>query len=98
MTRGRIGPAQWSALVPMALSLAALCAFAIALVVPQPAREPDEGTGAHLWQLLMAAQLPIAGVFALTWLPRAPRSGWVLLAVQAVAIFTNLALVRSLNL
>jgi len=98
MNRGRIGPAQWSALVPMALSLAALATFVAFLAIGRPAREPDEGTGAHLWQLLMAAQLPIAGVFALTWLPRAPRSGWVLLAVQAVAIFTNLALVRSLNL
>jgi hypothetical protein len=89
---------QWTALVPYCLSLAALATFAVALIVLHPAREPDEGTGAHLWQLLMAAQLPIAAFFAVTWLPRAPRLALWLLALQGVAIYANLVVVRWLSL
>ncbi len=98
MSRGRIGAAQWSAFVPLALSLAALWAFAIALLVLHPAREPDEGAGAHLWQLRMAAQLPVAAFFAMTWIPSGSRTAWWLLALQGIAIFANLVVVRWLNL
>ena len=90
--------ARRSALVLMALSVTALVAFVAVLVVGHPAREPDEGTGAHLWQLLMAAQLPLAAFFGITWLPVAPRAAGVIFAVQVVAVFANLAAVRSLNL
>ncbi len=82
----------------MALSLAALATFVAFLAIGQPAREPDEGTGAHLWQLLMAGQLPLAVFFGITWLPVAPRIAGVVLAIQALAIFANLAMVRALNL
>jgi hypothetical protein len=61
-------------------------------------READEGTAAHLWQLLMAAQLPLGAFFAITWLPRAPRWAWLGLAVQVVVVVANLAIVRYLNL
>ena len=37
------------------------------------AREADEGTAGHIWQLLMAGQLPIIVFFAFTRLPEAPR-------------------------
>jgi len=37
------------------------------------AREADEGTAAHLFHLLMVAQVPIVAVFAIRWLPRIPR-------------------------
>jgi hypothetical protein len=33
--------------------------------------EADEGTLAHLWQLL-AGQIPVLAFFAIKWLPRAP--------------------------
>ena len=82
----------------MALSVAALAAFVAILVIGHPAREPDEGTGAHLWQLLMAAQLPLAAFFGITWLPVAPRAAGTVFAVQALAISANLAVVRALNL
>ena len=82
----------------MALSIATLAAFVAILVIGHPAREPDEGTGAHLWQLTMAAQLPLAAFFGFTWLPVAPRAAGAVFALQALAIFANLAVVRSLNL
>jgi hypothetical protein len=86
-----------AALALMVLSLAVLAAFVILLVALHPAREPDEGTGAHLWQLLMAAQLPVGAFFAIAWLPSAPRASW-LLGLQIVGILANLASVRWLGL
>ena len=82
----------------MAISLATLMAFVAILVIGHPAREPDEGTAAHLWQLLMAAQLPLAAFFGITWLPVAPRAAALGFAFQAAAIVANLAVVHSLNL
>ncbi len=52
--------------------------------------QADEGTAAHLFQLLMPAQVPIVAYFAIMWLPRAPRQALVVLALQtgvALAIF-----------
>jgi hypothetical protein len=76
---------QPSALIPMGMSLAGL-----ALVLIHAARfgvvhEADEGTSAHLFQLLMVAQLPIVAFFALKWLPRAPKQTLLVLALQAAA-------------
>ena len=82
----------------MALSVAALAAFMAILVIGHPAREPDEGTAAHLWQLLMAAQLPLAAFFGVTWLPVAPRAAGIVFALQAAAVVANLAVVHALNL
>ncbi|MGE5838151.1 MAG: hypothetical protein ACM4AI_27000 [Acidobacteriota bacterium] len=49
------------------------------------ARQADEGTAAHLWQLLMAGQVPIIAFFALRWLPAEPRKALPVVALQVVA-------------
>lgn len=69
---------------------------ALALVLVHAARfgvvhETDEGTSAHLFQILMAAQVPIVAFFALKWLPRAPRPALVVLALQAGAALAAFA-------
>ena len=74
-----------SALIPLAMSLAALSLVLGHTALYGTAREPDEGTAAHLWQLLMAGQLPIIAFFAITWLPRAPRQALLVLALQVFA-------------
>ena len=74
-----------SALIPLAMSLAALGLVLGHTAVYGTAREPDEGAAAHLWQLLMAGQIPIILFFAITWLPRNPRQALVVLGLQAVA-------------
>ena len=48
-------------------------------------RGADEGPGARVFQLLMAAQAPIVAFFAIKWLPRAPRQALPVLALQAGA-------------
>jgi hypothetical protein len=74
-----------SALIPLAMSLAALSLVLGHIAISGPAREADEGTAAHLWQLLMAGQLPVIAFFAIKWLPREPRQALLILVLQAVA-------------
>jgi hypothetical protein len=76
---------QPSAFVPLAMSLAALALVIGHIAISGVAREADEGTSAHLWQLLMAGQIPIIALFAIKWLPRRPREALLVLAMQAAA-------------
>ena len=55
-----------SALIPLAMSFAALSLVLGHIAFVGVAREADEGTGAHLWQLLMAGQIPVIAFFAIT--------------------------------
>ena len=71
-----------TALIPVAMSLTALAIVIGYAVIFGVARQADEGTAAHLWQLLMAGQVPVIAVFAVKWLPREPRRTILVLAVQ----------------
>ena len=74
-----------SAFLPVAMSTAALAIVLGYAAMFGVARQADEGAAAHLWQLLMAAQLPVVLFFAVRWLPAAPRQALVVLAVQIAA-------------
>jgi hypothetical protein len=74
---------QPSALIPLAMSLCAFVVVIAHLATTGVAREADEGNAAHLWQLLMAGQLPVIGFFAIRWLPRRPRQALLVLVLQA---------------
>ncbi|HEY2800259.1 MAG TPA: hypothetical protein VGI85_06675 [Chthoniobacterales bacterium] len=87
-----------SAFLPLAMSLAALALVLTHIIFFGVAREADEGTVAHLWQLLMAGQVPVVGFFAFKWLPRAPRPGLTIMALQVVAILAAMAPVYVFNL
>jgi hypothetical protein len=95
---------QPSAFLPLAMSLAAigvLCGAAIYGILHGAhgiIRQPDEGTAAHLWQLLMAGQLPVLLFFAIKWLPRAPKQTLYVLALQAGAALASMAPVFLLGL
>jgi hypothetical protein len=81
-----------SAFVPVVMSLAALAVVFIHIALHGTARQADEGLAAHhLWQLLMATQVPIIGFFAIRWLPQNPRYALAILALQAVAALAALA-------
>ena len=73
---------QPAAFAPLLMSASALALVIGQIVFVGTARQPDEGTAAHLWQLLMAAQLPVIAIFAAVSLPRAPRPTVAVLAVQ----------------
>jgi hypothetical protein len=77
---------QPSAFIPVVMSLAALATVVIHVAMFGTARQADEGTAAHLWQLLMALQLPVIAAFAVKWLPLAPRQALLVLGVQLTAM------------
>lgn len=89
---------QPAAFVPVAMSLTALTIVIIHISIYGVTHEPDEGTAAHLWQLLMAGQLPVLLYFAIKYLPRAPRQTLYVLALQAGAALASMAPVFFLNL
>lgn len=87
-----------SAIFPLAMSLAALALVIVHVSLYGAAPQTDEGAAAHVWQLLMAGQLPLLAFFAVKWLPRAPRPAAGVLALQVMAAISSLATVRLLNL
>jgi hypothetical protein len=76
---------QPSAYVPVIMSLAGLTLVLVHAARYGVVHEADEGTSAHLFQILMVAQLPVIAFFAFKWLPRAPGSALKVLALQAAA-------------
>lgn len=89
---------QPSAFLPLAMSLTALTIVIVHVAIYGVTHEADEGTPAHLWQLLMAGQMPVLGFFAMKWLPRAPRQTLYVLALQTGAALASIAPVLYLNL
>jgi hypothetical protein len=87
-----------SAFLPVAMSLTALALLLGDIAIFGVVHETDEGAVAHLWQLLMAGQAPLVAVFAIKWLPRAPRQTLHVLALQAGAALASMAPVFFLNL
>lgn len=74
-----------SAIIPVAMSLAALATVLVYIATFGVARQADEGTAAHIWQLLMIGQVPVVVFFAIKWLPAAPRQALTVLALQVGA-------------
>jgi hypothetical protein len=86
-----------SAFVPVGMSLAALTTVLIYIALYGTARQADEGSAAHLWQLMMAAQVPIILFFAIRWLPRNPKYALIILTLQGTAVLGALAPVYLLH-
>ena len=89
-----------SAFLPVAMSVAALALALghIAIVGAGAAHQVDEGATAHIFQLLIAGQVPLMAFFAIKWLPHAPRFSLLVLALQALAVIAALAPVYFFNL
>lgn len=76
---------QPSAWIPLVMSRVALALFLGYVAIFGIVHNQDEGTPAHLFQLIMVAQMPVAGYFAIKWLPKRPKQSLIVLALQAVA-------------
>ena len=74
-----------SAYLPLIMSAAGLTLVLVHAARYGIVHEADEGTSAHLFQILMVAQVPIVAFFAITWLPQSPKPALLVLALQAVA-------------
>jgi hypothetical protein len=84
---------QPSAYLPLAMSLAALTLVLSHAAIFGIVHEADEGTAAHVWQILMATQLPILAYFIFKWLPRQPKESLQILALLAGTWLANMAAV-----
>ena len=84
--------------LPLAMSLLALALIFLGPRVFGDLHSADEGPTAHLWQILIAGQLPISTFLLVKWLRRAARPTLQVLALQSAALFANLAVVFSLGL
>jgi hypothetical protein len=73
------------------MSLVALGLVLGQLALVGTARQADEGAAAHLWQLLIAVQLPIIAFFALRSLPRQPKHALLVLTLQIMAVLAACA-------
>lgn len=89
---------QPSAFLPLAMSLTALAMVLGDIAMFGVVHQADEGAVAHLWQILMAGQIPVLAFFAIKWLPRAPRQTLYVLALQAGAVLASMAPVFFLHL
>src|SRR5512143_3141168 len=80
-----------SAFLPLIMSFGALATVLVHLALHGPAPQPDEGAAAHIWQLLMAGQVPVVLFFAIRWVPRSPRQAVPTLALHAGAALAAMA-------
>ena len=87
-----------SGFLPIAMSLAAIAVVLVHLARFGVTREADEGTSAHIWQLLMAGQAPIVAFFIIRWLPQVPRPTLVVLALQTILALAAMAPIYLLHL
>lgn len=74
-----------SAIAPIVMSLLALLLIVVHVARYGLSQDADEGTSAHLFQLLMVCQVPIVSFFAFRWLPESPTHARIVLALQLSA-------------
>jgi hypothetical protein len=82
-----------SACVPLGMSLMALTVIAVGPLLFGDLHAKDEGPTAHIWQLLMAGQMPVVAFFAVTRLRRAPKQTLQVLGLQVGGVLANCAVV-----
>jgi hypothetical protein len=80
-----------SAWIPIVMSLAALATVALHIAAFGTAPQADEGVGAHIWQLLMAGQVPVLVYYAIRWLPKTPKAALQVIGVQVAAAVAAVA-------
>jgi len=75
----------------MAMSFTALTIVLVHLALFGVTHETDEGAAAHVWQLLMAGQMPVMVFFMIRRLPQAPQAALWVLALQLAAALAVIA-------
>jgi hypothetical protein len=86
-----------TAFLPFALSGAALVSIAVHIAIAGTAPQGDEGTAAHIWQLLIVLEVFAIGLFAIHWLPKAPRPAMLVTALHVVGMVAAMAPVAILR-
>lgn len=79
-----------SALIPVVMSLMALALVAVQVSINGLSPEPDEGALAHLYQILVAGQIPVIAFFGVRWFRLARLQGLRVFVVQGFALVAAL--------
>lgn len=81
------------------MSLTVLLLFLINIAIfGIPARKPDEGLGAHLFQLWLLLEILMMAFFTIKWLQKMPKQTIIVLIIQILSVLTACAPVFFLNL
>ena len=72
--------------IPLSMSFAALMLVISVMAFAGVRHDPDEGAAAHIFQLLIAGQLPFAVFWAAKWFRHPGREPIIVLAAQIAAI------------
>lgn len=75
-----------SAFAPLAMSCAAFITVLLHLHLSGLAQEADEGAAAHIFQMLIVAQIPFTAFFAWRFVPMAPKSAVTVILLQACGV------------
>ena len=75
-----------TAFIPIAMSATALSIVLGYAVMFGVARQADEGTAAHMWQLLIAGQVPLIAFFIFRWFRAQPKQASLVVALQIGAV------------
>lgn len=86
-----------SAFLPLLMSVTVLTLIVVHIARFGTLHEADEGAEAHLFQILMPAQIPIIVFFAAKWLPRSRTQALTVLTLQVAAALVVFAVVFSLH-
>jgi hypothetical protein len=89
-------PSAW---IPIVMSLLVLGTMLISFAISGlPARQPDEETAAHLFQIWLVIEVLLVSFFAIKWLPQRPKPALVVLAIQIISALAACAPVFYLGL
>ncbi|MEK7650210.1 MAG: hypothetical protein AAB367_04630 [Patescibacteria group bacterium] len=91
-------PSAWVPMVMSGVALTLVLGYLAIFGITEPQAAQDEGTAAHLFQLLLAGQLPIIAFFAIKYLPRDFMGALLVLVLQALAGLIPLATIFLLEL
>ena len=88
---------QPTILLPLVMSLVALAMVLGHAAIFDIVVEAGEGTAAHIFQLLIVAQVPFIALFAFRWFALAPRQTLFFIALQACAALAAIVAVLFLT-
>jgi hypothetical protein len=82
-----------TAFLPLAISAGFLVYMLVGIAQGTLVRQPDEGTAAHIFQLLMSLQLAVIAWFAASWLPKKRPAAVFVLCLQGAAFLAVVSIV-----
>ena len=84
---------QPAVFLPLVMSLVALAMVLVHFAIYGIVVESDEGTAAHIFQLLMVAQIPFLAFLAFRWVTLAPRKTLLFIVLQVSTVLTAIVAV-----